>query len=276
MLSLSGSATAGRDFTFTDAGGRTFTNPFLLKLPSGQSSVTGVITAVNDSRDEGDETISVEATYAGATIGSAVTVTASDDDAAPGPELESLAVTTPSSRSLYPSFDPGVLHYAVGCESVDHVLQLSLSAKDAAVRLAVDSIQSASRDATVRRSGLHAESDIVISLSDGSGQHRTYTVHCLDDDFPQVRVERQPRAWDGLLMGTYGPGRNASWAYLWMMDNNGVPWLRQRLPSSHGSQFQLSWERYVSVRVRRPGHYHRSSRAVAGRASATCGQGDDG
>ena len=60
---------AGTSPSPTLGAGRSRT-PFLLKLPSGQSSVTGVITAVNDSRDEGDETISVEATYAGATIGS--------------------------------------------------------------------------------------------------------------------------------------------------------------------------------------------------------------
>ena len=66
--------------------------------------------------------------------------------------LSRLEVVTTSSRQLYPAFDPGTLHYAVGCVAAD-TLRLTLSTTDADTRLAVDGVQYANQNAVVELTG---------------------------------------------------------------------------------------------------------------------------
>ena len=108
-------------------------------------------------------------------------------------ELASLAVTG-SGRAMYPAFDPGTLHYAVGCAFPGAVV-LTLSTKDADTRLAVNRIQqSSNQNVSVELAGLSDDRDIAVTLSNGNGASTTYTVHCLPGDFPGVRTEKQPWA----------------------------------------------------------------------------------
>ena len=60
-----GTATAGDDFTVADAGGNVLRapSPYTLTLGAGERSVTGTITAVDDSLDEADETVVVAARH---------------------------------------------------------------------------------------------------------------------------------------------------------------------------------------------------------------------
>ena len=87
-LALSGTATETDDFTIASTS---------LTLPAGAgtaaSSVTTVVTAVQDRIDEANETILITATHDSATVGSRQTVTITDDDAPPVLSLEVSAST---------------------------------------------------------------------------------------------------------------------------------------------------------------------------------------
>ena len=135
--------------------------------------------------------------------------------------LSGLEVVTTSSRQLYPAFDPGTLHYAVGCVAAD-TLRLTLSTTDADTRLAVDGVQYANQNAVVELTGKGGESDILITLSGGSdGASTTYTIHCLAEDFPTISVERLDGASESLMTVSYGQ-------YLAIIDHNGVPRFREQ------------------------------------------------
>ena len=137
--------------------------------------------------------------------------------------LSRLEVTTSSSRSMYPAFDPEILHYAVGCQDT---LTLTLSTRETDTRLAVNGIQRANQNVAVELTGLAGGSDIPITLTGSEGASTTYVLHCLADDFPAIITEKKPGAWDGLLtIGVRAPVGS----YLAIIDNNGVPRIHWRI-----------------------------------------------
>ena len=141
--------------------------------------------------------------------------------------LSRLEVTTSSSRSMYPVFDPEILHYAVGCQDT---LTLTLSTRETDTRLVVNGIQRANQKVVVELTGLAGGSDIPITLTGSEGASTTYVLHCLADDFPAIITEKKPGAWDGLItigVPTFSPASPAS--YLAMIDNNGVPRIHWRI-----------------------------------------------
>ena len=141
--------------------------------------------------------------------------------------LRRLEVTTSSSRSMYPAFDPEIHHYAVGCQDT---LTLTLSTRETDTRLAVNGIQRANQNVAVELTGLAGGSDIPITLTGSEGASTTYVLHCLADDFPAIITEKKPGAWDGLItigVPTFSPASPAS--YLAMIDNNGVPRIHWRI-----------------------------------------------
>ena len=99
VLSLAGAGTAteGSAFDFTILS-KTLT------LPPGRgtmaSSITTTVTAVHDKIDEPNETILIDAAIGGDTVGSQLTVTIDDDDAAPvlefGPVVPCRSPRTPA------------------------------------------------------------------------------------------------------------------------------------------------------------------------------------
>ena len=139
--------------------------------------------------------------------------------------LSRLEVTTSSSRSMYPAFDPEIHHYAVGCQDT---LTLTLSTRETDTRLVVNGIQRANQNVAVELTGLAGGSDIPITLTGSEGASTTYVLHCLADDFPAIITEKKPGAWDGLI--TIGVRANPG-SYLAIIDNNGVPrihwWIRE-------------------------------------------------
>ena len=144
-------------------------------------------------------------------------------------KLSRLEVTTSSSRSMYPSFEPEILHYAVGCPDGD-TMTLTLSTDETDTRLAVNRIQRANRNVAVELTGLAGGSDIPITLAGSEGASTTYVLHCLADDFPAIVTEKKPGAWDGLItIGVRAPVGS----YLAIIDNNGVPrihwWIEERV-----------------------------------------------
>ena len=240
VITLSGSAAPGSDFTFTDAEGRTLSRPYALRLRAGMSSVTGTVTAVNDARDDDAETIVIVASYGGIAIDTAHTLTITDDDDASGLELKSLAVTG-DGRDWYPQFDPGTLHYGVRCSDQD-TLTLVLSTKDEGTRLAVNGIQqSSNQNAEVELTRVNSDNDIVVLLSNVDGAATTYVVHCLDADFPVITATKTSGASDGLIAISVRSGKQEThqWFYVAVVDNNGVPRFRHRIDSERpGSHFK--------------------------------------
>ena len=77
-LSFAGTAIPS-DFTVEDASNFALTSPYQLILAAGATSVTGTIKPVDDDVYEGDETIEVAASLSGTAIGSAQTVTVTDE-----------------------------------------------------------------------------------------------------------------------------------------------------------------------------------------------------
>ena len=141
-------------------------------------------------------------------------------------QLSQLQVTTTAIRQMYPSFDPAVLHYAVGCEDT---LTLLLSTRDTATRLAVNGTQYPNQSASVELTGLNAESDITVRLSGATGASTTYVVHCTSDSFPNVEVNKSQGAWEGLITASFR-GTSPEPSYIALFDNNGVPRLHKPLP----------------------------------------------
>ena len=87
-LSVAGTATTGTDYTIS---AQTLTLP--AGAGDGASSVTATVTALDDNVDDDAETVVVGAQRDGAALGTAQTVTITDDDGTP---LVTLALTPPS------------------------------------------------------------------------------------------------------------------------------------------------------------------------------------
>ena len=232
-LTLTGSARVGEDFTLTDGDGWTLSKPFILRFAAGATETTAIISVLNDAHDDDAETVSIAVDADGAAIDT-VAVTLTDDDDPPL-KLSALAVTTAAARTLYPAFDAGTFHYAVGCETADPLttgkLTVTLSAAAAATRVAVSGKQVANQNGEVALTGLDGFSDVEIVLSKASGASTTYTVHCLPRVFPEFQTTRQSGAWEGLITMKRGISSPAG-AVIAIIDNNGVPRFHQKMATS--------------------------------------------
>ncbi len=146
----------------------------------------------------------------------AVAQTPDDDRAGAPPALSALAATG-EGRAMYPPFDPGTHHYAVGCDG--GALALSLAAADG-TRMAVNGIRLPDRNAVIEVTGLSGDSDIVIDLDNDAGGSAAYTVYCLPEDFPTITARKSPKASDILLAVTV---IGTEQRYAVILDTNGVP-----------------------------------------------------
>ena len=210
-LTLTGAAAAD-DFTVYDTAEERLSSPYAITLPANESSAGVYVVTANDADKEPAETIVVAASHGGTAVGAPQTMIIR---ASPlRLELSSLAVTGPG-RDMYPAFDAGILHYAVGCAS-DSAVTLALSTKETTTRLAVNGIQWANRNARAELPGLAGGDDILITLSNSDGASTTYTVHCLPADFLGVRTEKLPGASAELI--TVSASNFAA-----VVDTNGVP-----------------------------------------------------
>ena len=236
-VTLGGTAEPGQDFTFTSANGLTFTKPFQLRLRGGDMSATARLTAVNDAQHESMEAIVFSASHAGSAIASTQILTLTDDDQAlQSLDLAFLALERPASstgRAMYPPFHPAIRHYAAGCGD-GKSWTLRAFARDPRARMSVNGVQTPAGTPPTRWGGLDDDDDIEITLSNRQGQSRTYVIHCLDADYPNITVTKRPGAWDGLIlgavpMGYQGRGTGERWSYLQILDTNGVPRYRRRI-----------------------------------------------
>ncbi len=127
-------------------------------------------------------------------------------------------------RPMHPAFDPDTLHYAVGCGS--GTLTLTMSTEEVGTRLAVNGIQRASQSSEVTLNGLNGEDergDIQLTLYGSAGASTTYVVHCVASDAPVTTTTKRPGATEDLVLLSAG-------AYLLVIDNNGVPRFRRKVP----------------------------------------------
>ena len=229
-LAFTGTAAAD-DFTVYNTNEQALESPYSLTLETGERVAVAYITTTNDAEAEPAETITVTANHGTTAIGTqTMTIEASPLRL----ELESLAVTG-GGRAMYPAFDAGTLHYAVGCAE-DTPVTLMLSTKDTSIRLAVNGIQQSNQDATVVITGLDGDSDVLITLSNSSGASTTYTVHCVPTDAPVITTTARPGATDDLILFSTGE-RSVEASYLLIIDNNGVPRLRRKI-SDRASHFR--------------------------------------
>ena len=109
-LALGGTATAD-DFTLLNTSGVTLSAPYTITIAANERVAAAYITVVNDTLAEAAETLTITASHDGTDIATeTMTLRASPLRL----ELSSLAASG-GGRAMYPAFDPGTLHYAVGC-----------------------------------------------------------------------------------------------------------------------------------------------------------------
>ena len=233
-LALGGTATAD-DFTLLNTSGGTLSAPYTLTIPANERVVAAYITIVNDTLPEPAETLTITASHDDTDIATeTMTLRASPLRL----ELSSLTASG-AGRAMYPSFDAGTLHYAVGCDP-SQTLTLRLSTKDAATRLAVNGIQQANQNAVVELNELDGDDDILITLSNAGGANTTYVVHCMNSDDPYIDVVKQPGSSIELIAGSVNAvDQKLSVAgHLLVIDANGVPRFHRRIDSPRVNHFR--------------------------------------
>ena len=137
------------------------------------------------------------------------------------PTLRDLTATG-EGREMYPPFDPGTHHYAVGCGG-SGALTLALSATHPDTRVTVNGVRVPGGNAVVELAGLAGDSDVVIESRDSGGGSAAYTVHCLPDDFPTITARRSPDASDMLILTSMIQD------YIAILDTSGVPRFHRRI-----------------------------------------------
>ena len=233
-LTLSGTATAD-DFTLLSTSDRTLSAPYALTIPANEGVAAAYISTVNDALAEPAETLTITASHDGTDIGTGtMTLRASPLRL----ELSSLAASGGGGRAMYPSFDAGTLHYAVGCDPA-RTLTLRLTTKDATTRLAVNGVQQVSQNAVVELNELDGDDDILITLSNAAGASTTYVVHCMNSDDPYLEAEKQPGSAIELIASSVneGPGLGAR-GHLLVIDANGVPRVHRRIDNPRVTHFR--------------------------------------
>ena len=120
-------------------------------------------------------------------------------------------------RVQRPGFDALTLHYSVGCADSD-VMTLRFAAAAEASRLAVNGVVYPNPGAgrpVEAEVPVGRDSDVVVSVANGSGAQTRYVVHCLAADMEPFTVQSSPGATEELLL----VARNTD---LLILDRNGV------------------------------------------------------
>ena len=229
-LTLSGTATAD-DFTLLNTNDATLSAPYALTIPANEGVAAAYISTVNDALPEPAETLTITASHDGTEIG---TATMSLRASSLRLELSSLTASGGGGRAMYPSFDPGTLHYAVGCDP-SQTLTLRLTTRDATTRLAVNGVQQVSQNAVVALNQLDGDVDIQITLSNTGGASTTYVVHCMTSSDPYLDADKRPGSSTELIMvnaNLEGIG------HLFVVDANAVPRVHRRVVTRRVNQFR--------------------------------------
>ena len=229
-LTLSGTATAD-DFTLLSTSDRTLSAPYALTIPANERVAAAYISTVNDALAEPAETLTITASHDGTDIGTeTMTLRASPLRL----ELSSLTASGGGGRAMYPAFDPGTLHYAVGCDP-SQTLTLRLTTRDATTRLAVNGVQQVSQNAVVALNQLDGDDDIQITLSNAAGASTTYVVYCMNSDDPYLEAEKRPGSSTELIsISTNLSGVG----HLFVVDANGVPRVHRRVVTRRVNHFR--------------------------------------
>lgn len=143
--------------------------------------------------------------------------------------LVSLSVSGASGRALYPTFNPAITHYAVGCNPQDPLkVSAQSSVANASVSVNGGAAGVGATSADVLASG--GEQDIVISVRNGSATAQ-YTLHCLATDLPNIEILRADAAASTglLLLSPSYTANGVTVSYLLVMDNAGVPRFRRKI-----------------------------------------------
>ena len=123
-LTLGGTATPGTDFTVTDRNGATLASPYALTLAPGEVEVAALITALDDSVADEDETVTITARLGGNQIGQTQTLTIREVDSPSAPT--NLVVMASNENEVMFQWDPPaddggapVTHYAYRYDAND-------------------------------------------------------------------------------------------------------------------------------------------------------------
>ena len=228
--------------TLTDPDGVTGTATYRWERSAGRSAWTDIVGATASSYTptsaETGHFLRVTATYTDG-HGSGKTVTARTSEVVAAYVLSALAVTTTDDagwRQMHPDFDAETLHYRIGCGDSD-TMTVTLSAANAAARVAVDGRQTANPNATVEVA-VTGSSDVPITLTGSDGAHTTYVVHCLPDDFLKLETIKHVNAGTMEDLILFKRDYTRAQSFLTAIDNNGVPRLRKRLNHRAGIFFR--------------------------------------
>ena len=151
--------------------------------------------------------------------------------------LEALSVSTTDSgkgigwREMRPDFRPEILYYSIGCAKPD-TMTLTLQTADITSRVSVNGTQvvGTGGNGSVVASLDVAGNDVVrVAVADSDGGSTEYSIHCLHQYFPEIRVTKNPDTPDVLEELMMFPGDQN----LLVIDNNAVP------------RFHRGWRRHA-------------------------------
>ena len=166
-----------------------------LSVSTGDSMLSSVAVAGIETAPDGGDSSGGDSSGDGSTSGGS----APDGGGA-------AAVTDPVAlagwRLQRPGFDARTLHYSVGCADFD-TMTLRFAAAEGASRLAVDGVAYANPGAgrpVAAQVEVGRDSDVVVSVTNGSGAETRYVVHCLATDTEPFTVQSSPGATEELLL----------------------------------------------------------------------------
>ena len=158
-------------------------------------------------------------------------------------KLARILVDNAQQRRIYPRFHPDVLHYALRC-SDDDTLRFSLSSQSARTRVSINGHPVAAGVRSQHEvTGLNAQSDVVVTLSDREGA-ASYVLHCIPHDFPTVTVlDAGPQA-SVELMAMALNRRDTSQSFLAVLNTDGVPVAHRRIRNDSGRRGNVRQFKY--------------------------------
>ena len=167
------------------------------------------------------------------------TATAGTSEVVTADLLTALTVTTANANNaLRPAFQPGILHYSIGCAASNETMTLTPTAASG-VRISIDGTQVASGES--RTIDVDRSSEVRVTIAGASGAATTYFVRCLSGDLLDMTVTTTSGATgvieDLIIFGVDKGGEKS----IAIVDAKGAVRFHRRDAFWRGGYFRAAW-----------------------------------